>query len=160
MKPTTHTFKGRSSLEDHPREDGIYSGLNSRSQTVPKNYFESDDIEHFRHGDGKYHSYHKYHSIRKPTDIDDGGNNVPDFSTMAARTYRSSLPTDSRYDRRSSLQNSKKYCKNKPRPKPLQVGEHEQYYNHIFPTNPKVANRNSRSTDLYFQPSTLERAEL
>ncbi|KAF5289667.1 hypothetical protein FQR65_LT11784 [Abscondita terminalis] len=165
MKPTTHTFKGRSSLEDHPTEENVYSGVNStirqyRSQTVPKNYFESDDIENglkFRHGDGKYHSYHKYYSIRKPTDIDDG-ENFSSFNTMTARSHRSSLPTDSKYDRRSSLQNnSKKYCKNKSRPKPLQFGEHEQYYNHIFPINPKNSNRN---TDLYFQPSTLDRAEL
>lgn len=94
--------------------------------------------------------------------------NLSSFNTMAVRSHRSSLPIDNnKYDRRSSLQNSKKYYKNKDtkaRPKPLQVGDNEQYYNHIFPatttTNPKSHYNKNTRTDMYFQPSTLDRAEL
>ncbi|RZC31752.1 hypothetical protein BDFB_009556 [Asbolus verrucosus] len=69
-------------------------------------------------------------------------------------SHRSSLPVDNKYVRRSL----KKYNKNKdnrPRPKPLQF-ENEKYYDHVFPKRETKSN----STDLFYQPNSLEHAEL
>lgn len=136
---------------------------------MPDNYFNRDEIDNgLNYGtNGKCHSYNKYHSIGKPFDLDDE-ENFTTFHTIATKSHRSSLPIDNKYNRRSSLQNSKKYHKNKDtksRPKPLQVGDNEQYYNHIFPvkkTNLSKANCyfNKNVSDVYFQPSSIDRAEL
>lgn len=70
-------------------------------------------------------------------------------------------------DRNEHLQNtiyrSKKDLKNQQnRPKPFQVHDNERYYNHVFalkPQNQRSFQRNIYSND-YFQPDSLERAEL
>ena len=64
------------------------------------------------------------------------------------------MPVDNKYVRRSL----KKYNKNKdnrPRPKPLQI-ENEKYYDHVFPKRELRSN----STDLFYQPNSLDHAEL
>lgn len=98
-----------------------------------------------RQNDRKYHSYHKYNTIKDPGE--------QTFVTIGA----------DRFARGYSLQNSQKHRNNKsakPRPKPLQI-ENEPYYNHIFPAAQDNRRSNRRSAgDIYFQPNSLDRAEL
>lgn len=80
--------------------------------------------------------------------------------TMGTNINRASLPnTDNKYVRRSL---NKRYNKKenaninfRPRPKPLQY-ENEKYYEHVFPKR----DAKNYSTDVYYQPDSLEQAEL
>lgn len=73
--------------------------------------------------------------------------------------HRLSLPTANKYIRRSvKKKHTNKNRDTKPRPKPLQI-ENEKYYDHIFPAqHPKQETKTSTST--YYQPNSLDHAEL
>lgn len=79
------------------------------------------------------------------------------FNTTATGSQKSSIPADSKYVRRSSLQNnSKKYGKAKDikaRPKPLQL-ENQKYYEQVFPV------RYQKNQKQGYQPDSLNHAEL
>ncbi|XP_063911069.1 hemicentin-1 isoform X2 [Zophobas morio] len=152
MKHTTLTFNGRNSVEEKPKEN-VYSGLEPntlhlRNRELSLNFFESDDndTEKSFQDRSKYYSFNRY-SNQKPFDN-------WSYNTLAMGSHRASLPVDNKYVRRSL----KKYNKNKdnrPRPKPLQI-ENEKYYDHVFPKRELRSN----STDLFYQPNSLDHAEL
>ncbi|XP_015833192.1 kin of IRRE-like protein 2 isoform X2 [Tribolium castaneum] len=148
MKQTTLTFNGRNSVEERPKEN-VYSGLEPktlhlRNRDLALNFFESDDndTEKSFQDRSKYYSFNRY-SGQKPFDN-------WSYNTMAAGSHRASLPVDNKYVRRSQKKYNKK---DRPRPKPLQF-ENEKYYDHVFPKN------RSSSTDLFYQPNSLDHAEL
>ncbi|CAH1372543.1 unnamed protein product [Tenebrio molitor] len=152
MKQTTLTFNGRNSVQEKPKEN-VYSGLEPntlhlRNRELSLNFFESDDndTEKSYQDRSKYYSFNRY-SNPKPFDN-------WSYNTVAMGSHRASLPVDNKYVRRSL----KKYNKNKdsrPRPKPLQF-ENEKYYDHVFPKREARSN----STDLFYQPNSLDHAEL
>lgn len=113
---------------------------------MPSNFYESDDNESHFHAQ-KIKNY-KYNTMPKPV-----VENSTNYHTLTTTYQRSSLPMDNKYFQRSSSKNSRKYNKNKSRPKPLQV-ENEKYYEHIFPATPKSINKYS------YQPTSFNHAEL
>ncbi|XP_023312685.1 uncharacterized protein LOC111692797, partial [Anoplophora glabripennis] len=152
-QPTTLTYNGRSSLEESkPKAENVYSGLDTqpdrpKSRIFSPDFYESDnDTEKGCHQD-KYYSFSRY---TNPSTKD----NWSYASTMAMGPHRHSLPNDNKYARRSLNKKFNKKDRTRPRPKPLQY-ENEKYYDHVFPK------RDGRiSADIFYQPSSLEHAEL
>lgn len=170
--PTTLTFNGRSSLDGNKSKENLYTGLENSivlnrkksAKQLSPDFYESDDdglttranYEQQPHQqdqhNNKYHSFSRYTT---PKSYDNWS-----YSTMTMGSHRASLPTESKYVRRSL---NKRYAKkentnvnNRPRPKPLQY-DNEKYYEHVFPK--RDAGRNY-CTDVYYQPNSLEQAEL
>ncbi|KAJ8968388.1 hypothetical protein NQ314_002342 [Rhamnusium bicolor] len=152
-QPTTLTFNGRSSLEESKsKAENVYYGLNTQtdkpnSRNFTPDFYESDnDTEKSYHQD-KYHSFSRYTTPKSK-------DNWSYASTMAMGSHRNSLPNDNKYVRRSLNKKYNKKDSNRPRPKPLQY-ENEKYYDLVFPK------RDGRIiTDIFYQPSSLDHAEL
>lgn len=65
----------------------------------------------------------------------------------------------------NQTQKRKSYVKNgssmpKERPRPFQVHDNERYYNHIFSLRPQRSLAKNIYNKDYFQPNSLERAEI
>ncbi|KAJ8974109.1 hypothetical protein NQ317_010583 [Molorchus minor] len=150
-QPTTLTFNGRSSLEE-PKTvpENVYCGLDTQinrpqSRISPHDLYESDNDTESCH-QVKYHSFSRYTTPRSK-------DNWSYSSTMAVGPQRNSQPSDNKYIRRSLNKKYNKRDSTRPRPKPLQY-ENEKYYDHVFPK------RDGRiSTDIFYQPNSLEHAE-
>ncbi|KAK9876843.1 hypothetical protein WA026_015079 [Henosepilachna vigintioctopunctata] len=165
LRPTIHTYNGRSSLEDK-RKENIYSGLHSANchrlgeRDLPSDFFDSDDTEtSYRFDPSKYHSFNRYNA---PKSYDNWSYNT---LTMLG-SHRSSLPNTDKYAHRMSSSNTEnkytrrslnRYSKNaKPRPRPLQA-DNQKYYDHVFP---KPRDLKIQSSNFHYQPGSLDKAEL
>lgn len=106
---------------------------------------------HLEGADLSHWDTHKYHTVQKFHKRDDDG----------------LLPDDKYSERHYDKLNKKKksYIKNgssmpKERPRPFQVHDNERYYNHIFSLRPQRSLAKNIYSKEYFQPNTLERAEI
>lgn len=146
QSPTTLTLNGRNRLEDYFRpNENFYYGLETQRETPKSRILPSDTYESEYDTDGfpeeKSYSFNVYTSK-----IQD---NWSSLSTVAMNS-RNSLPLDSgRYQKQNN--SGRKY--QKKRPKPLQY-ENQKYYDHVFPK------RERSDSQVYYKPSSFERAEL
>lgn len=161
MQQTILTFNGRTSVEEKPKEN-IYSGLESNNRQFNNrdlsslNCYESDDQDRC-----KYYSFNRYNPTTTQKPLNNWAYDNSDVG-VGSHNHKFALAADNnRYKRRSTL-NKKYYNKHKSRPKPLQY-ENEKYYDHVFPKRNSTSNNADDEpigNDLFYQPNSLEHAEL
>lgn len=90
---------------------------------------------------------------------------------MPNEKYANYEENDRQYERNSTSRqrNTRKsnYSKNgnsssipKQRPRPFQVHDNERYYNHVFSLKPQRSLAKNIYSNEYFQPDSLDRAEI
>lgn len=172
-------MKTNSGLAEDRLSD-IYSGVDSRRQsktlslpTRPSAHqIDSDNSEtengfrisrHLVGADNRYWDVNKYHTIQKLSKKDNQTQLMPNDK------YSDIDDNDRQYDR-ARQRNSRKtnYNKNantsntnsKQRPRPFQVHDNERYYNHVFSLKPQRSLAKNIYSNEYFQPNSLDRAEI
>ncbi|XP_071051965.1 kin of IRRE-like protein 2 isoform X3 [Onthophagus taurus] len=150
MKQTTQTFNGRSRLEEQKRKEIDYGGLKTR--TLSSNIYNSDTYETDRDYDieNDLRNTRPYRSLNKYNTVGESVEGVTYFGASANSCQ------SEKYQRRSLPPQQKRYKSNRERPKPLQP-DCERYYDQIFPKESKMKTNHSQH---YYQPNSLDHAEL
>lgn len=120
--------------------ENVYCGVAESRHYLKNNPYDTKEIT------PRYHTFNRYHTVDRSCDyFGTAVSEPPQAPTSYFITHRTSLPSDSKYARRSKN-------KRQQRPKPLQY-ENEKYYDLVFP-------KREVQGSVYYQPGRLEHAEL